>query len=579
MLRFIKNSLVSPVYVKELSHLARGGRPFYIKLIFLCILYFDMLAVLIKYYRAGMLRFGASEVGKTLFWSMSYIELAAVCVITPMVACAAICRERESQTLDLLLITRLTPWNIVQDKGLSRLTFLGYLWMLSVPFMFGGLLFGGVEMSQILNAIGNIAASILFCGGVSMFMSTRYRSYPYALFGTYAAVALWFFVAPAFIALLFSPTAVRYELTKFVVAHVSPLYSMRFASYPMSFFEWTLTHNSWIGCAVIGVVTYIVSVSAAARVIRREDVCYVPKKKRDWQGRVSALLPRLVGLAKPPAKRAERVTGNPMAWKDTYLVERENTQVTNLLTALALIYVISFFSSRILNVLVLCMYLMLYAATLFFACKLAASLFVRERVRQSLDILLSTKLSGRDIILGAYWGVLRSSAHELVMLSSLAVIGALFREYNIDLFLGDAARGRIYPTAFWLESSLFALFNIFVFYNFTVAVGFFCSLKARSETTSFIWSFSIVTLVFIGFPAAVFLFTKLALKTPNAFISALSPSTWICLFATQSPFRADFALYGGLGAYALMITLYGSIAAILFYYSTNRFGKLTGRQK
>ncbi|MDB2687216.1 ABC transporter permease subunit [Mariniblastus sp.] len=171
-------------------------------------------------------------------WYVSYVVLFNV-LIGPVISAGSVTSERERQTLDLLLTTSITPWQILWGKLLSGLrvssvltlfllwplllkivfgTFTGDIWM-SLPTMFAYL---------IIYALTCLTTSML-----ALFFSTVCKKTGTSLMVTYSVV-LMLYTAPlaaTFFANTFYPTAeatpvvnILSATSPFAAAHNLPLY-------------------------------------------------------------------------------------------------------------------------------------------------------------------------------------------------------------------------------------------------------------------------------------------------------------------------------------------------------------------
>jgi len=158
----------------------------------------------------------------TLFIYPSYCAWFVIYVLTfnvlvgPVFSAGAITGERERQTLDLLLTTTITPWQILWGKlvaglRISTVLTLFLVWpmclaCLLVDYYWGNLLPALAFLSTILLTCGTTAILALFC-------SVLFRKTSTSLMTTYAVI----------ISLFFTPLAVNFFAeTFFVDAPVTP---------------------------------------------------------------------------------------------------------------------------------------------------------------------------------------------------------------------------------------------------------------------------------------------------------------------------------------------------------------------
>ncbi len=101
------------------------------------------------YSRRGSIRQFSGE-GVDAVYIQIMIDIFAVVLLLPAMACSAIAGEREKQTLGLLLISRIRPFALVIEKLLSRLPPMSTLLLITVPMLGVAFLLGGVELGDVL---------------------------------------------------------------------------------------------------------------------------------------------------------------------------------------------------------------------------------------------------------------------------------------------------------------------------------------------------------------------------------------------------------------------------------------------
>ena len=115
------------------------------------------------------------HVGTTIFRALTGWELVLVLFIAPALTAAAIAGEKERQTLDLLLCTRIRPSSIVIGKLVSSLLFALLLLLASVPVFSVVFLFGGVELAQVVGVAAILGMTAVVIGAIGLMCSTLMR--------------------------------------------------------------------------------------------------------------------------------------------------------------------------------------------------------------------------------------------------------------------------------------------------------------------------------------------------------------------------------------------------------------------
>ena len=102
----------------------------------------------------------------TLLIVLIAVEAGVLFVMTPALTGSSIAGERERQTLDVLLTTRMTPMEIILGKFLSVVTMGSLLVFSTFPIMALVFIYGGINFFQLL---GLVAVLIFEIGYVSCF--------------------------------------------------------------------------------------------------------------------------------------------------------------------------------------------------------------------------------------------------------------------------------------------------------------------------------------------------------------------------------------------------------------------------
>lgn len=92
----------------------------------------------------------APGLGRLLFVSFGFAQYALVVVLVPLVSAGAVVEERVEGSLQLLFLTKLTPWQIAAGKFLARLGLVALLVLSNVPVLAFAAMLGGVEPVDVL---------------------------------------------------------------------------------------------------------------------------------------------------------------------------------------------------------------------------------------------------------------------------------------------------------------------------------------------------------------------------------------------------------------------------------------------
>ena len=146
----------------------------------------------------GLARFGAS-----MFHLLAPLQLVVTTFFAALMAASAVAQEKDRQTLDLLLMTRLTNWELVLGKLFASLITVSVLIITALPIFALLCLFGGVGFDQVLRTTLVSLASILVAGSIGATVAFWREKTFQALAGTTLALVMWVGLGEAFAAGLF----------------------------------------------------------------------------------------------------------------------------------------------------------------------------------------------------------------------------------------------------------------------------------------------------------------------------------------------------------------------------------------
>ena len=165
---------VNAVLGKELTTRMRGWRAAAIITCYLALLAAISLVILGSP-NAPTNYHDSAALGENLFSWLAGFQMALIIFVTPSSTADAISGERQRQTLDLLLVTRLSSLSIVMGKLVAGLAFDLLLILCSLPLFSLVFLFGGVSPDQFVSMFVVFLATTLLLGSMSLFVSTIMR--------------------------------------------------------------------------------------------------------------------------------------------------------------------------------------------------------------------------------------------------------------------------------------------------------------------------------------------------------------------------------------------------------------------
>lgn len=168
---------INPVYRQESRVSARSFR---LPLIILsCNSLLALVALLNMYSMVTQVK-ATAEIQYSSFLSLyifgAAIEFAMLLLIVPALTAGSVSGERERQTLNLLLTTRMTPADIVMGKLLSCLSTVFLLVVSSFPILALVFIYGGVTGKDIFLLLISFGSTALLAGSIGICCSSIFKS-------------------------------------------------------------------------------------------------------------------------------------------------------------------------------------------------------------------------------------------------------------------------------------------------------------------------------------------------------------------------------------------------------------------
>lgn len=207
MLR-IFSALMGPIFAKEMVEMARRKRYYFNRVLYGGVLLFTLFTIWDSY--RWRIATGSQSIqmmarmAEDLFHAVSSVQFGAVFLFVPIFLCGVIASEREEQTLDLLFTTQVSDREIVLGKLFSRIIALIILIGCALPVLSLIMLFGGVDPEALARILAATLMATLYAGAHAIYFSAVTKSPMGALVRTYWWMALWLLGLPLVVMLLVS---------------------------------------------------------------------------------------------------------------------------------------------------------------------------------------------------------------------------------------------------------------------------------------------------------------------------------------------------------------------------------------
>ncbi len=137
-----------------------------------------------------------SQIGAQLYALLSFVQLFLIVFIAPAFTATSINGEKERQTFDLLLCSKLSAFSLLAGKLIAGLANALLLIAASIPLFSLVFFFGGVAPSQVLSTLVFFVMATLVTGTFGLFCSTLLRRPTVSTTAAYIFCALWMFSYP-----------------------------------------------------------------------------------------------------------------------------------------------------------------------------------------------------------------------------------------------------------------------------------------------------------------------------------------------------------------------------------------------
>lgn len=360
--------------------------------------------------------------GKGLFRALVVCQYSVVYVFVPAYCAGLITGEKERDTLQVMFTTKLGPWSIVIEKLMSRLLPFAFLVLTSVPILTIAYNYGGISPGMIWQSGLFLMLATLQVAAIAILCSTYFQRTVSSFVATYVLCGLFFYVIPAI-----RPT----EIDSTVQMTEAPLVS------DISAFTWHApwTHQSMILAQPMS-LEYVVVMSATilgsalmALVLAR--VWLIPRATGHRRSLLRAIFSG-VDRSIEATTGVKLSTGRlpevePVAWRETSRGVIGNTRYqlyllgvgTAVIIGLALACYLGDIRSKLATIQVVAFIL----GTLAILAK-GTSLLSGERAGQTLEALLTTPLTNRDLMLQKYRGLRNLIAVLLIIYLQLTCLYA-----------------------------------------------------------------------------------------------------------------------------------------------------------
>lgn len=575
----------NPIVIRVVQMGSKRVQHLWLRTGYLVVLLFVMLAAQLAQPQSGSSLTALAKNSSQVFEWISILQLAMICLLAPVFTAGAISQEKDAETFNVLLTTPLSNAQIVLGSLLSRLFFVVVLLISGLPVFCITMIFGGVTTDQIFLSFGIAACTALLTGSLAILISVVKIGTRTTVFSFYAGIGLYLLAGlvvglwPGSHVPESIPEGGTHGMTWLAPFH--PIWALLVAlkqvpvpDAPMvANYVWPFNRMLASPPAAYMVATFVVSAGIVAfstlfvrRGIKQGEVGW-------WSRLLPGRAAGRVGEAGEKTRRVRRVWANPVAWREAVT---KGSPASSRLACYGFIiggavaggFIIMEYASGSLPLVAARQWLSGLIAVEFIIVMLmgvntAAMAITREREAGTIELLLTTPLTSRYIILGKLRGLVSFTLPLLAVPAVTVLAAALY----------DLARGAPAPLVF-IESALILPVVLVVYSAFACMVGLYMSLKCTRSIQAVLVSVGILVAVGFGLGLCGLGF----LNTTGPVAAAVSPLTFVASVVLLVDPTLVEATGGGLGAVvpaagvrplmamgaAVAVVLYGAIVAGIY---------------
>lgn len=181
-----------PLLAKELAEQAARMRTYVVRVVYACSFFVAAYVMFQATFAQAGNAFGLLGQGGRMFATLAIVQLYSIYLFMPAITSGAITHEKERNCLGLLLLTHLGPLKILLEKLLSRLIPMYTFLLLAMPVMAFTYMLGGVSTGQFWATLVLLAVTCIMVGSFSLACSAYCQSTVTAFVTTYVLGVFFF---------------------------------------------------------------------------------------------------------------------------------------------------------------------------------------------------------------------------------------------------------------------------------------------------------------------------------------------------------------------------------------------------
>jgi ABC-type transport system involved in multi-copper enzyme maturation permease subunit len=418
---------LGPVFVYECVTAARRWQTYAVRAAFLAILLGSLFVVWATKVApagpAGATLSNLAKVGESFFYAIAGTQLVLVLLAAPAYTAGAVCLDRARGTLAHVLVTDLSSAEVVLGKLGSRLLPVLGLVLAGLPLLALATLLGGIDPTALFGGfLVTLGVAVAGCA-LALALSVWGNKPHEVMLAAYLVLAVLLLAWPAWNLL---PATWGFGAAPAWLEQSNPFW-LAFAPYLRAGGAGLADYLIFLGgCLVLAALLAFLAAATLRRSAAREPA----QRARRRGGLLGWWLPRL----------GPSLDYNPVLWRELH-----GRRPSRWVRAVWIVYVVLSLAASGLALaargaawggagMVAFVNAFQYSVGLLLVCITSVTSLFEERVRGSLDVLLTTPLPTSSIVWGKWWGAYRGAL--LVMVLPLGTAWCLFATPSARPFRG-----------------------------------------------------------------------------------------------------------------------------------------------
>lgn len=224
----------NPVLMREARVRMRGWRAPGLIALYVSLLGGVAMLLFAAFFRQSGPAAFSPQLGGTTYAFLAVTQLGLLVLSAPGLTAGAISGERERQTLDLLLVTRMSPFQVVMGKLLAAVGFALLLMFASLPvygllFLFGGFSFQRLALTAVVYFV-----TVLLLGSVGLYFSAVFKRTQAAVVASYGLTIGTMIASPVLAVFIYQVFRQGAGFTGptwgLILAYINPLFGLAAAA-------------------------------------------------------------------------------------------------------------------------------------------------------------------------------------------------------------------------------------------------------------------------------------------------------------------------------------------------------------